>query len=98
MPDTRILTFKESIALGKYDASYLSQYQEWRELDRQLQFQFIEAILNRRHQLRLQWANLANQLNFSKKPHLAEAQKKVEQALRELDEDEEKLMVEYAGC
>ncbi len=96
---TPLLSFAESIELGKYDQEYLSQYQEWRELDRQLKFQFIsKAIKKRRLQLRLQWANLANQPNFSKKPHLLDAQKKVEQALVELERDEELLMVEYAGC
>jgi hypothetical protein len=93
------LTFRESIDLGKYEEAYLTQYQEWNNLDKHLKFQFIsQAIKNRRRQLRLQWANLANQLNFSKKPHLADAQKKVEQSLRDLDKDEEKLMVQYAGC
>lgn len=93
------LSFNEAIDMGKYDEKYLSQYQEWQEFDRQIKFQFItKAITNRRRQLRLQWANMANQPNFSKKPHLAEAQKKVEQALVILDKDEEALMVEYAGC
>lgn len=69
MSDTpRLISFKESIALGKYDPEYLSQYPEWQELDRHLQFQYIsQAIINKRRQLRLQWANLANQPNFSKK-------------------------------
>ncbi len=92
------LSFKEAIDLGKYDDEFLSQYDEWKKMDNQLKFQFIsQAIKNRRYQLRLQWANLANQLNFSKKPQLAQAQKKVEHALKLLDEDEEVLMIEYAG-
>lgn len=96
---SRILTFKEAIELGKYDDGFLQEYAEWRELDRHLKFQYIsQAIINKRRQLRIQWANLANQPNFSKKPHLTEAQKKVEQALRDLESDEERLMVEYAGC
>lgn len=94
----RIISFKESIELGKYDVEYLSQYKEWQELDRHLQYQYIvQAIINKRRQLRLQWARLANQPNFSKKPELVTAQKKVEAALVELDRDEEKLMIEYAG-
>ncbi len=93
-----MLSFKDAIELGKYDAAYLEKYAEWRELDRHLQFQFItKAIINRRRQLRMQWANLANQPDYSKKPLLKEAQKKVEDALRELDLEEEHLMVEYAG-
>ena len=41
---------------------------------------------------------MANQPNFSKKPHLAAAQKKVQKALEDLEIDEEQLMVEYAGA
>jgi hypothetical protein len=99
MSDTHSpITFKESIEMGKYDEEYLNQYPEWRDMDRQIRFQYItQAVNNRRKQLRLQWAKLSNQLDFSKKPHLAAAQRKVEQALRDLNEDEELLLVEYAG-
>ena len=97
--NSRIISFKESIELGKYDIEYLSQYKEWQELDRHLQYQYIvQAIINKRKQLRLQWARLANQPDFSKKPQLLAAQKKVEQALRDLDSDEEMYMVEFAGA
>lgn len=72
---------------------------EWEELDRHLQYQYItQAITNKRRQLRLEWAKMANQPNFSKKPQLLAAQKKIEKALRDLDTDEEALMIEYAGC
>lgn len=99
MTTTRIISFKESIELGKYQIDYLSQYKEWEELDRHLQYQYItQAITNKRRQLRLEWAKIANQPNFSKKPQLLAAQKKIEQALRNLDTDEEALMIEYAGC
>ncbi|MCA9368729.1 MAG: hypothetical protein H6773_00635 [Pseudomonadales bacterium] len=99
MTNNRIISFKESIELGKYQIDYLSQYKEWQELDRHLQYQYItQAITNKRRQLRLEWAKIANQPNFSKKPQLLAAQKKIEQALRDLDSDEETFMVEYAGC
>ena len=95
----RLISFKESIELGKYEVEYLSQYKEWQELDRHLQYQYItQALVNKRRQLRLQWALMANQPNFSKKPHLAVAQKKVQKALQDLEIDEEQLMVEYAGA
>ncbi len=95
----RLISFKESIELGKYEVEYLSQYKEWQELDRHLQYQYItQALVNKRRQLRLQWALMANQPNFSKKPHLAAAQKKVQKALQDLEIDEEQLMVEYAGA
>lgn len=92
------LTFKEAIDMGKYDENFLSQYNEWELMDDHIRFQFIsKAIANKRRQLRIQWANLANNLDFSKKPHLKEAQKKVEQAIRDLNDDEEMLQVQYAG-
>lgn len=98
MTVTSPLTFKESIDMGKYEEEYLDQYQEWQEMDDHIKFQFIsKAIINRRRQLRIQWANLANNLDFSKKPHLKEAQKKIEQAIRDLNDDEEMLQVKYAG-
>lgn len=99
MTHNRIISFKESIELGKYQVEYLSQYKEWEELDRHLQYQYItQAITNKRRQLRLEWAKMANQPNFSKKPQLHVAQKKIEKSLKDLDTDEEALMIEYAGC
>jgi hypothetical protein len=92
------LSFKEAIAMGKYEEEFLNQYDEWKNLDEHIRYQFIiAAIGNRRTQLRQQWAGLANQLDFSKKPHLKEAQKKVEEAMRFLNNEEERLRVEYAG-
>ena len=93
------LSFKESIEMGKYEPSYLAQYEEWNSFDKQIQLQYIvQGIKNRRKQLRLQWANLNNQLDFSKKPYLQSALQKIEQAIKDLNDDEERLMVEYAGA
>lgn len=93
-----LLSFDEAIELGKYEESYLKLYPEWQKLDMHLRYQFInKAIINRRRQLRLQWAAMANQPDYSKKPELKVAQKKVEQALRDLDADEEAVMIKYAG-
>ena len=92
------LTFKEAIDMGKYQEEYLAQYDEWQQMDDHIRFQFIsKAIANKRLQLRIQWANLANNLDFSKKPHLKAAQKKVEDAIHDLNDDEEELQVKYAG-
>ncbi len=95
---TSFITFKEAIELGKYEPHFLSQFPEWEDFDAQIQYQYvIQAIQNRRRQLRQQWATLANQLNFSEKPHLKEAQHKVEKAMKDLSADEERLIVLYAG-
>lgn len=96
---TNTLTFKEAIDMGVYDENQLGEYPEWQSMTDHIRFQFIsQALINRRRQLRQQWAGLANQLDFSKKPHLKQAQKKVEQALRDLNDDEEQLFVKYAGA
>lgn len=93
-----VISFKEAIELGKYEPEYLCRYDEWQKIDRHVQFQFItQALTNRRRQLRLQWAGLNNQLDFSKKPYLKDALKKVEQAMKDLNADEERLFVEFAG-
>ena len=93
-----LLTFKEAIEMGKYEPDFLSQFPEWKKFDPQIQYQYVtQGIQNRRRQLRLQWATLCNQLDFSKKPHLKEAARKVEKAIQNLNADEERLIVQYAG-
>jgi len=92
------LSFKEAIAMGKYEPSFFAEYPEWVTFDRAIQFQYIsQGIANRRRLLRIQWAGLNNQLDFSKKPYLKTAVEKVEKAIKDLNEDEERLFVEYAG-
>lgn len=92
------ISLQEAINLGVFNEDQLNQFAEWKDLDSHVQYQYIcQAIINRRKQLRLQWAKMANQPNYSKKPLLREAQKKVEEALRILDQEEELLMVKYAG-
>ena len=93
------LSFKEVINMGKYEPEYLAQYPEWATFDKQIQFQYItQGIVNRRKQLRTQWAGLNNQLDFSKKPQLKPALQRIEQALKDLNADEERLFIEYAGA
>jgi len=43
-----------------------------------------------------QYAQISNILDFRLKPHLAEAMKNVEKQLHEVEEDREKLFVEYS--
>lgn len=99
MSKTPPISFEKAIELGEYSPQFLSQYPEWKQMSRHVQYQFIKQALDNRHkQLRRQWADLNNQLDYRLKPHLAEAKKKVEQAMQELNVEEEQIMVEYAGA
>lgn len=96
---TPAISFEKAIELGEYDPEYLAQFSQWATFSKHIQYQYIrEALINRRKHLRLQWAELNNQLDYRLKPYLQEAKKKVEQALQNLNDEEERLIVEYAGA
>ncbi len=91
------MTLETAVEMGEYEPSYLSTFPEWHRLTKYLQFQYIRrGIENRRRHLRVQWAEINNVLNFSLKPHLGKALKNIEVQLKELDEDEERLYLEYS--
>ncbi|MBU1088464.1 hypothetical protein KKA02_01105 [Patescibacteria group bacterium] len=92
-----LVNLDKAIELGEYDVNYLSRFDEWKELPRNSQWQLIRrAIRNRKTLLRVNYAEIFNQLNFSEKPELAKALKNVEKQLKKLNEDEEKLQIEYS--
>lgn len=91
------MTLKQAIDMGEYKPEYLSTFPEWLTLSRHVQFEHIrKAIENRRHQLLQQYAEINNMLDFRLKPHLTEAMKNIEKQLREVEDDREKLFVEYS--
>lgn len=92
------LTLKEAIELGEYDPDYLSAFPEWCKLSLWVQFQFIRrGIENRRKRLRIQWAEINNVLDFRLKPHLKKTLLNIEKQLKKVDEDEERLYLEYSS-
>lgn len=83
--------------MGEYDPKFLSRFPEWHELPRHSQFQLIrQALDNRRKHLTVQWAEIVNILDFSKKPHLQEALQNIQDQLDRLNEDRERLFTEYS--
>jgi hypothetical protein len=91
------MSLQEAIELGEYDPVFLSQYPEWQSLSHHVQFEYIRKGLdNRRKQLLTHWAELTNVLEFSKKPKVQEAVKKVEQQVADLLKEKERLYVEYS--
>lgn len=91
------MTLQKAIDMGEYNPDYLGKFSEWGALSRHVQFQHIRtAIENRRKHLLTQWAEVSTILDFSKKPELAEALKNIEIQLREIEDDREKLFIEYS--
>src|SRR3989344_4217904 len=92
-----ILSLNKAIELGEYDPGYLSKFDEWNQLSRHSQFELIrKAIENRLRQLIGQYAEINNVLDFSKKPHLQEALKNIDDQRRKVLEDKERLYLEYS--
>lgn len=92
-----ILSLTKAIELGEYDPDYLSRFDEWSQLSRHSQFELIrKAIENRLRQLIGQYAEINNVLDFSKKPHLQEALKNIDDQRKKVLEDKENLYLEYS--
>ncbi len=92
------LNLKEAIELGEYDPTFLSNYPEWRTLSRHVQFEYVRKGLdNRNKQLLLQWAEVNNILDFSKKPELKGALKNIEKQMSDLTKERERLYLEYSS-
>lgn len=91
------ITLQKAIEMGEYNPEYLANFPDWHKLSRIMKWQMIrQAIKNRRQFLRIQWAEINNQLDYSQKPYLAKAAKNIEKQLDELMKDEEKYQVEYS--
>ena len=94
---TARMTLQKAVEMGEYNPDYLATFPEWHELSRHIQFEYIRtAIENRRKHLITQYAQINNILDFRLKPHLRDAMKNVEKQLHEVEEDREKLFVEYS--
>ena len=92
------MTLQKAVELGEYNPEFLATFPEWHTLSRHAQFQFIrQALANRHRHLIVQWAEINNLLDFSKKPELKDALKNIEKQLNELEKDKEKLYLEYSN-
>lgn len=91
------ITLEKAIDMGEYDPDFLATFPEWLSLSRHVQWVMIrEGLKNRTRQLRVNWAEVVNQPDFSKKPYLKVALRNIEDQLKKLQTDEEKLQVEYS--
>lgn len=91
------MTLKEAIELGEYNPDFLATFPEWHTFSRHVQFQHIrKALDNRNRQLLVSWAEINNTIDFSLKPQMAEALKNIQEQMKKLDDDRDKLYFEYS--
>lgn len=91
------MTLQKAVDMGEYDPNYLAKFDLWATLPRHTQFEYIKkALENRNSQLLGQWAEINNFLDFSQKPHLKKALDNLQKQLKELQEDKERLFLEYS--
>lgn len=90
------MTLQKAVDLGEYKPDYLSTFPEWHTLSKHVQFQFIkQGLENRRHQLLQQYGEISNVLDFRLKPELKETLNNIHKQLKNLDDDFEKISMEY---
>ncbi len=90
------LTLDKAVDMGEYDPEYLSQFPDWHELTRHMQFELIKkALANRRKQLLFQWMEITRANDYRLKPHLAEAASSIDRQLEKLTRDKEHLYAKY---
>ncbi|MCL4384377.1 hypothetical protein M1116_02900 [Patescibacteria group bacterium] len=91
------MTLQKAVDMGEYDPEFLANFPEWHQLTRMMQWRYVrEAIKNRKRFLLLQWAEVTNTLDLRLKPELKEALRNIEKQQEKVNQDEEKLQVEFA--
>jgi hypothetical protein len=91
------MTLEKAIEMGEYDPEYLGTFPEWHDLSRHIQFEYIrKALDNRNRQLVLHWAEINNILDYSTKPELKIAQENIQNQIKKVDKDRERLYLEYS--
>ena len=97
--NNKSMTLQQAVEFGEYDPEFLATFSEWHTLSKAVQFQYIrKALQNREQNLRVQWAETVNFLDFSKKPELKEALNNIDKQLRKVEQDSERLYIEYSGA
>jgi len=97
LDNSESVSLKEAIEMGEYDPKYLLTFVEWQKLSKNMPWQMIrKALKNRRRLLWTNYAEIFNQIDFSKKPELKIAMENVQKQTEKLQKDEEKLQIEYS--
>lgn len=95
---TANMTLQKAVDLGEYNPEFLATFPEWHTLSPHVQLQFIrQGMDNRRKQLLAQWAEVNAALDFRLKPELKDALDNIHEQLRKIDNDREKIYLEYSS-
>lgn len=90
------MTLDKAVELGEYDPNFLSTFPEWAGFTTYIRWNYIrQAIKNRRRFLMLNWAETNNVLDFRLKPEMKGVLDKINQQLNFLNQEEERLRIEY---
>lgn len=94
---SKSMTLQKAVDMGEYDPEFLGNFAEWHSLTRMMQWNYVrQAIKNRKRFLLLQWAEIANILDLRLKPELKEALKNIEKQQEKVNQDEERLQIDFA--
>jgi len=92
------LTLQKAVDMGEYDSSVLATFPEWHLLSPHMRFLYIkEALDNRYKQLMMQWSEINNILDSSKKPQMQKALDNIQDQIHKVESDREKIYFEYSN-
>lgn len=95
---SQFMTLQKALELGEYEPEVLSKFDEWKLLSEHGQWQMIKQGLdNREKQLRVQQAEVFNTVDFSKKPQLMDAIWKIQEKIKKIWDDRERIYLEYSN-
>jgi hypothetical protein len=90
------MTLDKAVEMGEYNPNFLSTFPEWVGLTNNIRWHYIrDAIQNRRKFLLLNWAETNNVLDFSQKPEMKVVLDNIMKQVQLLNQEEEKLRLEY---
>lgn len=90
------ITFDQAVDMGEYKPEYLATFPKWHNLTKNLKWHYIrQAIKNRRRFLEVNYAETFNVIDFSKKPQLQRVLDSIQNQLKQLQQDEEELRLQY---
>ena len=94
-PTTK-MTLDKAVEMGEYNPDFLATFPEWAGFSNNIRWHYIrDAIQNRRKFLLLNWAETNNVLDFRLKPEMKQVLDKINLQLKNLNQEEEKLRLEF---
>jgi hypothetical protein len=90
------MTFTKAVELGEYEPEFLELFEEYRDLSKISQWNYVlKALKNRKAFLLNQYAETFNLLDFSQKPELKRVLDSIVDKQKRLSEEEEMLRIKF---